>query len=168
MSIYKGRKKKSFRDFMMLGRDMLLHCEEWKRLSLAAKLVYITIKAKHNGSNNGQICLHYSELKTVRGLRSPSTVASAFKELEREGWIKRTRYGGMFRSPNKYEMTGKYDDYIADRCLAGPEKYKEPTYSGVKKEPPTGYDSMGLKIKAANTPSIRIPESEASASKFRS
>ena len=170
MGINKNKRKK-FNDFIMLGRDMLLYCEEWKRLSPSAKLVYIHLKAKHNGSNNGEICLHYSELKTVRGLSSPSTVSNAFKELEKEGWIKRTRYGGLYRNPNKYGMTGRYDHYITDRRLTAPEEYKEPSYSVVQKQPPIGYDSMGLKICPPKKPSPSLaqpPESEASDSISRS
>jgi len=164
-------KRKSFFSFVMRGRDMLLHCDEWKRLSPAAKLLYITLKAKHNGSNNGDICLHYSELKTVRGLCSPSTVSKAFKELEKEGWIKRTRYGGLFRNPNKYGMTGRFDDYISDTGLAGLGKYKEPTYSEAHKQPPIGHDSMGLKICPRDTTPVspdRTPKIEASDSISRS
>jgi hypothetical protein len=163
MGVNKNKRKK-FNDFIMLGRDMLLHCEEWKRLSPAAKLVYIHLKAKHNGSNNGEICLHYSELKTVRGISSPSTVSNAFRELEKEGWIMRTRYGGLYRNPNKYGMTGRFDGYITDRCVAGPEKYKEPTYSEAQKQPPIGNDSMGPEASLSKLPSsdpVRTPGSEA-------
>jgi len=145
MSVTKARHK-SFRDFIMLGRDMLLHCDEWKCLSPAAKLIYIHLKAKHNGSNNGDICLHYSELRSEKGLRSPSTVSNAFKELERRGWIRRAEYGGLYRRPNRYELTGRHDSYIVDRNLGEARKYKEPTYSGTQKEPPIGRDAMGLKI----------------------
>jgi len=145
MGVNKARRKK-FVNFIMLGRNMILHCEEWKRLGPAAKLIYIHLKAKHNGSNNGDICLHYSELQSERGLRSPSTVSTAFQELERKGWIRRAEYGGLYRRPNRYELTGRYDDYIVDRNLGEARKYKEPTYSGTQKEPPIGHDAMGLKI----------------------
>ena len=167
MGINKNKRKK-FNNFIMLGRDMLLHCGEWKRLSPAAKLVYITLKAKHNGSNNGEICLHYTELEAGRGLGSPSTVSNAFKELEKKGWIKRTSYGGLFRIPNKYGMTGRFDYYITNRCLAGPEKYKEPSYSEVQKQSSTGHDSMGLKTRPAKIPLAQTPKSEASDSISRS
>jgi hypothetical protein len=130
---YNKRRRKKFENFIMLGRDMLLHCEEWKRLSSAAKLVYIYLKAKHTGRNNGEICLFYSELETLRGLGSPSTVSRAFKELEQGGWIRRTRYGGIYRLPNQYGLTGKYDSHIADPRITGPANYKEPTISVVEK-----------------------------------
>jgi len=146
MGLYKGRKKVKFTNFLMLGRDMVLHCEEWKQLSPSAKILYIHIKAKHNGTNNGDIVLPYTELRVVEGFRSPSTTSRAFRELETKGWITRAGFGGLFKRPNKYALTGKYDGYITDRSHTVPEKYKEPTYSVVQKQPPIGFDSLGLKI----------------------
>ncbi|MFC2142145.1 helix-turn-helix domain-containing protein, partial [Acidobacteriota bacterium] len=64
-----------------------LWSNDWKELIPAAKLFYIHLKAKHNGSNNGEIRLHYSELKGVKGLSSPSTIAKAIRELKDKGWI---------------------------------------------------------------------------------
>jgi DNA-binding MarR family transcriptional regulator len=110
-----GRRKspKRNRSFVMLGRRMLLKDPDWKSLSAAAKLVYIYLKAKFNGANNGVIRLHYSELKGVRGLSSPSTISRSFKELENKGWIKRKKYGGLHRYFNEYELTGKHDDHLS-------------------------------------------------------
>jgi len=97
----------------MLGRRMLLRCEEWKKLSPSAKLLYILLKAKFNGSNNGEIKLHYSELKGIKGLSSDSTISKAIKELEQNEWIKKTVCGGLFRHSNMFLLTGKYDDMLA-------------------------------------------------------
>jgi predicted transcriptional regulator len=121
----------------MLGRDMLFSCQEWKQLSPAAKLVYIYLKAKHNGRNNGEICLHYSELETSRGLGSPSTVSKAFKELEKAGWIRKTKHGGLYRYQNLYELTGRYDHWIADSRPVGMADYKKTPILEVSKDPPT-------------------------------
>lgn len=126
-----GRSKARFKNFFMLGREMILHCDEWKQLTPSAKVLYLILKAKYNNSNNGQIVLHYSELKAVRGFGSPATASRAFKELERAGWITRNSLGGLYRIPNKYGFTGKYDTYFNDRSLTPPGKYKESTYSVV-------------------------------------
>ena len=171
MSLYKGRKKVRFYDFLMLGREMVLHCDEWKQLSPRAAILYLIIKAKHNGTNNGNICLHYTELRTVKGFRSDDTISKAFSELQRKGWITRTSFGGLYRTPNKYSLTGKYDDYITDRSHTAPEKYKEPTYSEVQKQPPVGQDSLDLKICPAEkqSPSLALtPEIVASGANSRS
>jgi len=161
---YNKRKRKRFENFIMLGRDMLLHCEEWKKLSPAAKLVYICLKAKHNGRNNGKICLYYSELETLRGLGSPSTVSRAFKELEKGGWIRRTRFGGIYRIPNLYELTGKYDFHIADPRMTGPGNYKEITVSAVQKRTPPRQEKnsfQGSSIGSSASSSSQVSENEA-------
>ena len=105
------RRNRAYKSFVMLPRKML-RSQEWKKLGPAAKILYIHLKGKYNGYNNGEIRLYYSELKGIQGLLSPSTVSKAFKELEEEGWIKRTKLGGLYRSVNEYELTGNFDDYI--------------------------------------------------------
>ena len=104
------RKKKNwfFNSFVAIPRKTL-RSKEWKDLSPAAKLLYIYIKPKYNGFNNGSIRLYYSELKGVKGLSSPSTISKANKELEIKGWIKRTKYGGLYRYFNEYLLTGDFD-----------------------------------------------------------
>jgi len=126
MSLTKRRKEKYFANYQMIGREMLL-CQEWKQFSPSAKLLYIYLKSKHNGSNNGKIHLHYSELKTVEGLCSPSTVSRAFKVLEKAGWIKKTKLGGLYRYQNLYELTGKEDHHISDSQRKPREEYKKTT-----------------------------------------
>jgi hypothetical protein len=135
MGVNKHRRPQ-FPPFLMLGRDMILHCDEWKQLSPSAKVAYIHIKARHNGRNNGIISLPYSELETVKGLGSPSTVSKALNELEKKGWIRKTHLGGLYRYRNQYEMTGKYDPNIADRRLVPPEDYKTSTVAVVSKQDP--------------------------------
>ena len=102
-------KKKKYGHFVRLSKKTL-RSEAWKTLSAKAKILYIYIKGKYNGSNNGDIALHYSELNGVEVLRSSSTISNAFRELEQKGWTKRTNYGGMYRIQNRYELTWKYDD----------------------------------------------------------
>lgn len=111
MSYSKRKRDKRYNSFVPLSRKML-RCKEWKELSPRAKLLYIYIKSKYNGFNNGKIRLYYSELKGIRGLSSPATISKANKELESKGWVKRTRYGGLYRYFNEYRLTGKYDDLI--------------------------------------------------------
>lgn len=112
MSLAKRKKARARKSFVILPRRMLLRCDEWKGLSAASKILYPYIKAKYNGTNNGKIRLHYSELEGVKGISSSNTISTAFKELEQKGWIKREKKGGLYRYNNEYELTGKYDDYI--------------------------------------------------------
>ena len=109
---YAKRQRKKERDtppWVRLSKDLLYECTEWKELTPAAKLLYLYMKAKYNGSNNKQIKVTYSELKGVRGLSAPKTISKASLELERKGWFKRTQYGGLFRYYNLYELTWEYD-----------------------------------------------------------
>lgn len=147
-----GRSKVQFTNFLMLGRDMVLHCDEWKQLSSSAKVLYLILKAKYNGTNNGQIVLHYSELKAVRGFGSPATASRAFKELEKAGWITRDSLGGLYRISNKYGFTGRFDTYFNDRSLTPPGKYKESTHSVVQRPWPIKGDTLPPQMGQPTTP----------------
>ena len=111
MSISKRKGEKRHKSFVMLPRKTL-NREHWRELGPAAKIIYIHLKAKYNGQNNGHIRLHYSELVGIKGLSSPSTISKAFRELIDREWIKKTQHGGMYRYACEYELTGKYDDTI--------------------------------------------------------
>lgn len=104
------RKKRNwyFDSFVPIPRKTL-KSKEWKELSPAAKILYIHLKGKYNGHNNGNIRLYYSELEGIKGLSSPSTISKANLELERKEWVKRTKIGGLYRYFNEYELTGKFD-----------------------------------------------------------
>ena len=111
MNYSKRKREKRYNSFVPLARKTL-RCQEWKDLSSGAKLLYLHLKSKYNGSNNGNIHLHYSELKGIKGISAPATISKASRELENKRWIKRTKFGGMYRYFNEYELTGKYDDYL--------------------------------------------------------
>ena len=108
----KKYKRKRTPPFVRLERRLILRDENWQALSQGAKLLYLHLKAKYNGVNNGQIKLHYSELEKYAGFKSPRAISAAFKELIKKGWIKRTKIGGLFRYTNEYQLTGKYDDLL--------------------------------------------------------
>jgi hypothetical protein len=167
----KHKNKYQYGNFVMLGRDMLLRCQEWKQLGPAAKLLYIYLRAKHNGSNNGKIRLHYSELVTVRGIASSSTVCMAFKELEKAGWIKRSKLGGLYRFWNLYELTGRYDHHVTDSRPVGMADYKKTSIPEASKPTPTLQNpkkgKAGIGEPAVSTGTV-ISENEESLSISRS
>lgn len=107
-----NQNRRTNRSFVMISRAMLLRNEEWKGLSSAAKIIYLYLKAKYNGSNNGNIRLYYSELNGIKGISSDATIARAFRELETNNWVRRTRIGGMYRYFNEYRLTGEFDDHV--------------------------------------------------------
>jgi hypothetical protein len=107
----KGRRDRHS-SFVALDRKVLFSCPEFRQLSPRAVTLYLYLKAKYNGANNGQIRFHYSELQGVNGFGSPSTVSATFRELEKAGWVKRNRVGGLYRFQNEYELTGRFDERV--------------------------------------------------------
>lgn len=108
----KGKRDFYNQPFVPLGKEMLFKCEEWKEFSPAARDIYIMLKAKYNRKNNGEIRLHYSELKKIKGLRNQRTISRGFKELEEKGWITRSKEGGLYRVSTEYTLTGKHDGHL--------------------------------------------------------
>ena len=108
----KGRRDKSGSSFVALDRKLIFHSAEFRQLSPRAVTLYVYLKAKFNGINNGQIRFHYSELEGVKGFGSPTTISKTFQELEGAGWIKRTHIGGLFRFQNDYRLTGQFDERV--------------------------------------------------------
>ena len=86
--------------------------EKWKKLSGAAKLSYMYIKSGFIGKNNGNISLPYSRLKGHRGISSPATYAKALKELEKAGFVERTKHGGLYERCNEYRLNKELDPYL--------------------------------------------------------
>ena len=108
------RNKRSSEPFVRLSRELLFKSSEWWSFRPAARDIYLLLKAKYNGRNNGNIRLYYSEIRGRRipGLRSDKAISSAFKELESAGWLERTELGGLYRHLNEYRLTGKHDKLL--------------------------------------------------------
>ena len=109
-----GKRRTELPPFVALSHQTL-KSKEWREgLSSSAKVLYIHLKYKFVGDNNGELCLHYSELK---GLMSKATAWRAFKELQDTGWIEKTRQGGLYRFINKFTLTGKHDNALIKYSL---------------------------------------------------
>lgn len=85
--------------------------ENWQGLSAGAKIFYLHLKGRYNGSNNGEIKLPYSAMRNVKGCCNARAISKAIKELEDKGWIIRKKKGGLYRYENLYKLTFKYDFY---------------------------------------------------------
>jgi len=110
-----GKRSKRLPPFVALPREMLKSPAWRSGLRSSAKILYIHIKHKYVGYNNGEICLHYNEL---RDFMAPGTISRAFKELEEKGWIDREdQVGGKYRFTVFYKLTGKYDSAIGQYKL---------------------------------------------------
>ena len=66
----------------------------WRVLSFSAKALYVDLRAKLRSTNNGNINATLSEMKH-RGWASSATLARALQQLERMGFIAKTRQGGI-------------------------------------------------------------------------
>lgn len=110
----KGRRKRHCRPFIGLAKELLFQRHEWWDLSPAAKNIYMLLKGKYNGSNNGKIRLSYVEIRRlkIRGLKSKKSISRAFHELERAGWVKRESIGGLYRHINEYTLTAQFDRFV--------------------------------------------------------
>jgi len=106
------RRRRGILPHVGIQRDALFK-DEWKGLSPEAKIFYVQLKAKYNGSNNGEIKLTYREMIGIKGCNGSChrTVSNAIRELEQKEWIIIRQFGGLYRKINKYELTFKHEGY---------------------------------------------------------
>ncbi|MDB4349735.1 helix-turn-helix domain-containing protein [Omnitrophica bacterium] len=102
----RGRKEKC-PPFVMVRRDMLKD-PDWRKLSNAAKVLYIHLRSKFNYKTLSNVKLAYSE---VEDMMSSKTIRRAFKELEDNEWIEKTKQGGLFGGVCSYKFIGKFKDF---------------------------------------------------------
>ena len=94
-----------------------LRSHAWRSLSGAAVKVWLEIRSRFNGANNGKLSLSLDEAAKLLGL-GKTTVARAFKELEAKGFLVLVRQGQWYgRLASEYATT--------DRSLNG----SLPTYA---------------------------------------
>jgi predicted transcriptional regulator len=72
----------------------ILDSPAWRALTHADVRVYLALRRKLKGSNNGDINATLAEMKHA-GISSSSTLASALHRLEALGFIEKTRQGGI-------------------------------------------------------------------------
>lgn len=89
----KGRSKGGGQ-YMPISRHMATS-DAWRSLSGAAVKVYVELRSRYNGGNNGDLSLSYSEAADLLAL-GKSTIARAFAELEEKGFIKKTVEGQWY------------------------------------------------------------------------
>ena len=88
----------------------LIESEAWRWLRPISKAVYIELKQRYNGLNNGKISLSLAE--AARILRaSKSTIQKALLELEEHGFIKLVKKGYFTgRMASEYALTDEQLD----------------------------------------------------------
>jgi len=88
----------------------ILNSPEYARLSPKAVKMLLDIWVQYTGFNNGDLSAPWS-LMRPRGWQSKGTMHAAIKELEKAGWLERTRQGGKHKC-NLYALSG----YPIDKC----------------------------------------------------
>jgi hypothetical protein len=73
----------------------MAQCDAWRLLSGAAVKVWVELRSRYNGKNNGSLSLSWDEASRLLGL-GKATVGRAFAELERKGFIVMTRRGRWY------------------------------------------------------------------------
>ena len=88
----------------------LIESEAWKWLRPISKAIYIELKRRYNGLNNGRISLSLSEAAHILKA-SKSSVSTALKQLETHGFIKLIKKGYFTgRVASEYALTDEQLD----------------------------------------------------------
>jgi len=85
----KGRN--GFERFVPVPHRMI-ESEAWRSLSPPAIKVWMQLRSRYNGSNNGALSLSYADAGNLLGL-GRSTIKKAFDELEEKGFIELIKLG---------------------------------------------------------------------------
>ena len=88
----------------------VLESEAWRWLRPISKAVYIELRRRYNGRNNGRISLSLSEAAHILKA-SKSSISTALKQLETHGFIKLIKKGYFTgRMASEYALTDEQLD----------------------------------------------------------
>jgi len=140
----------------------------WRVLSFSAKALYVDLRAKLRSTNNGNINATLSEMKH-RGWSSPVTLSKALRQLERMGFIAKTRQGGI-ASMSKICSLYRFTDLLVHEhpkqgIPATKETHDYRGFRSVGEAKAALYELNGgksnlQKMKLQGTDSVPIPECE--------
>lgn len=83
----------------------MAHCEAFRSLSGPALKVWVELRSRYNGANNGRVSLSYQNAADLLHM-SKSTVGVAFVELREKGFVKLRRQGQWYgRLAAEYVLT---------------------------------------------------------------
>jgi len=83
----------------------VLKSDAFSSLNAISVKLLIDLAAQYRGTNNGDLCCAWTLMK-VRGWKSRDTLCKALRELERSGFILKTRQGGRNKA-SLYAITWK-------------------------------------------------------------
>lgn len=101
------RGRRSTRPFVSIPHDVLEH-QRFAALSPHACKLLLDMARQYRGSNNGDLTAIFTTLQRERHWRSRTTLYKALGELQKAGFLKRTRKGkriGGAHYPSLYALT---------------------------------------------------------------
>lgn len=105
-------KRKGKRKFVMIDSYMM-KCEAWQQMTANDKAVYIELKWRYDGTNNGRIGLGAREAAEAIGKASKDTGKRSLDNLTALGIIKRTKLSG-FNMKNRATSEWRLTEYKCD------------------------------------------------------
>ena len=92
--------------FLKIDYDMA-HSAAWRSLSGSAMKVWIELRTRYNGRNNGDLSLSLDEAARLLKM-GKATVLRAYQELEEKGFIRMVERGQWYgRLATTWEVTDK-------------------------------------------------------------
>lgn len=109
------KKRNRYPPFVMLPNE-LIDSKAWKELSCYAVRVYIEIKHKYNGKNDGNLSYTYREgIKIMNKKR----FTKALRELVNNGLIDIIRSGGLYKKCNIFGLSERWKSYDQENFKIG-------------------------------------------------
>ena len=118
--IGKGRDSHGGTRYVQLP-EWVLRTEAYRCLCPGAKALYIELKRRFNGNNNGDVRLSHCEAATLLGLHRNS-IGKLFADLQDKGFI--WPMEGAYLGPSGVGKTARWrlDEYQCHQTGKGPEK----------------------------------------------
>jgi hypothetical protein len=101
--------------FVMLP-NKLIDSKAWQELSCYAIRVYIEIRHKYNGKNDGNLSYTYREASKIM---HRLTFTKALRELINNGLIDIIRSGGLYRKCNIFGLSDRWKFYDQENFKTG-------------------------------------------------
>jgi len=93
----------------------------WRALSFSAVALYMAMRRKLGGTNNGNIEATITTLRHA-GFKAPSTLAKGLKELQAVGLIDKTRQGGVAWGKQHCSLYRFTDEPVFEHSKLGIDK----------------------------------------------
>ncbi len=108
-----NRNKRKGRAKFILLEGYVLRTEAWRSLTPADRSLYLALKWKYDGLNNGRIGLGCREAAELMGVSSKDTANRSFDNLQDRGFIRLSKPSG-FMTKNRAAAEWRLTEYPCD------------------------------------------------------